>query len=169
MLAEKGFDGATMTEIAARARASIGSLYQFFPTKELLAAEIHARTLAALGGMLDELASDARGKPIADAAERLFARLLPFLEANPAFTVVAERRGIDPAVKKKARAELRGRIEAMLAAADPPVAAARRAPLAAVILHLIRVAAMLKADDDESIRASAVAELKAMLKIHLAV
>src|SRR6202044_1047344 len=37
VFAEKGFEAATMTEIAARADAPIGSLYQFFPTKEALA------------------------------------------------------------------------------------------------------------------------------------
>jgi AcrR family transcriptional regulator len=35
--AERGFEGATMTAIAARAGAAIGSLYQFFPSKEALA------------------------------------------------------------------------------------------------------------------------------------
>ena len=34
---EKGFDAATTSEIAERAGASIGSLYQFFPTKESVA------------------------------------------------------------------------------------------------------------------------------------
>src|ERR1700744_4814615 len=34
---EKGYEAATMTEVAARAGAAIGSLYQFFPTKEVLA------------------------------------------------------------------------------------------------------------------------------------
>ena len=37
VFAERGYEAATMTEVAARAGASIGSLYQFFPTKELLA------------------------------------------------------------------------------------------------------------------------------------
>ena len=37
VIAERGYGAATMTEIAARAGASIGSLYQFFPSKEVLA------------------------------------------------------------------------------------------------------------------------------------
>ena len=37
VFAEKGYEAATMTEIAARAGAPIGSLYQFFPSKEALA------------------------------------------------------------------------------------------------------------------------------------
>src|SRR5260370_17144348 len=37
VFAEKGYEAATMTEIAARAGAPIGSLYQFFPAKEALA------------------------------------------------------------------------------------------------------------------------------------
>src|ERR1700734_338123 len=37
VFAEKGYDAATMTEIAARSNTAIGSLYRFFPTKEVLA------------------------------------------------------------------------------------------------------------------------------------
>ncbi|MET1046071.1 MAG: helix-turn-helix domain-containing protein, partial [Hyphomicrobium sp.] len=33
IIAEKGYDGATMAEVAARAGAQIGSLYRFFPNK----------------------------------------------------------------------------------------------------------------------------------------
>ncbi len=167
VLAEKGYDAATMTEIAERAGASIGSLYQFFPTKEALAAEIHARLLDELAAMLDELASETGGAPVATMADQLFAGFVAFLEANPVFTIVAERRGIDPAVKKQARAQLRGRIETLLGAVEPPVQTTQRAPLAAVILHLMRVAAMLRSDDDKSIRTSAVAQIKEMLTAHL--
>jgi AcrR family transcriptional regulator len=34
---EKGYDAATMTEIAARSGTAIGSLYRFFPSKDVLA------------------------------------------------------------------------------------------------------------------------------------
>ena len=37
IFAEVGYDAATMRDIAARAGASIGSLYQFFPNKEVVA------------------------------------------------------------------------------------------------------------------------------------
>src|SRR6201989_1184379 len=37
VFAAKGFDAATMTEIAAQSDSSIGSLYQFFRTKEAVA------------------------------------------------------------------------------------------------------------------------------------
>lgn len=168
VFAEAGYDAATMTQIAARAGASIGSLYQFFPTKEHVAAALHARHLDALAGMLDLLADEVRGLPVDAAVEALFARFVAYLEANPAFLAVGERRNLDPAVKKEARARLRGRIAALLAAVEPPIAEARVASLAAVTLHLIRVAALLRADDDESVRAPAIAELRAMLKGHLA-
>jgi AcrR family transcriptional regulator len=36
VIAERGFESATMAEIAARAGAQIGSLYRFFPNKEVL-------------------------------------------------------------------------------------------------------------------------------------
>src|SRR5271170_8232127 len=37
VIAERGYEAATMAEIAARAGAHIGSLYHFFPNKEVLA------------------------------------------------------------------------------------------------------------------------------------
>src|SRR5471032_578802 len=37
VIAERGYEAATMAEIAARADAPIGSLYRFFPNKEALA------------------------------------------------------------------------------------------------------------------------------------
>src|ERR1700730_2617228 len=40
IFAEVGYDAATMRDIAARAGASIGSLYQFFPNKEVVARAI---------------------------------------------------------------------------------------------------------------------------------
>ncbi|TIT08526.1 MAG: helix-turn-helix transcriptional regulator, partial [Mesorhizobium sp.] len=40
LFVERGFDAATMTEIAASAGAAIGTLYLFFPTKQAMAQAI---------------------------------------------------------------------------------------------------------------------------------
>ncbi|GAJ28331.1 TetR/AcrR family transcriptional regulator [Acidomonas methanolica] len=57
LFAEKSYEAATMTEIAARSNTAIGSLYRFFPTKEVLAAALleryGERLLAALDALID--------------------------------------------------------------------------------------------------------------------
>jgi len=53
LFAEKGYDATTMTEIAQRAGASIGSLYQFFPSKEALAEALFLRYAARVAEKLD--------------------------------------------------------------------------------------------------------------------
>src|ERR1700691_2856064 len=58
---EKGYEAATMTEIAARAGAPIGSLYQFFPAKEVLADTLVQNYVALLESDLQELEGRAKG------------------------------------------------------------------------------------------------------------
>ncbi|OSQ40259.1 TetR/AcrR family transcriptional regulator [Thalassospira sp. MCCC 1A01428] len=169
VFAERGYNGATMTEIAARAGASIGSLYQFFPKKQHIAGELHARFLDILAESLTDLLEESRNMPLDQMTERLFDRINVFLNNCPGFIAVAERRDIDPKVKKKARAHLRALIVEILSVTHPPIAPNRRPALAAVILHIIRLAANLKSDDDATIRDLALAEVKTMLQHHLQV
>src|ERR1700722_4400185 len=42
VLAKVGYEATTMTEIAARAKTSIGSVYQYFPNKEAITAALYA-------------------------------------------------------------------------------------------------------------------------------
>ena len=55
LFAEKGYEATTMTEIAARAGAAIGSLYQFFPSKEVLAQALFSRYTERAMALLDDL------------------------------------------------------------------------------------------------------------------
>ncbi|ODC05105.1 hypothetical protein BFW38_01345 [Terasakiispira papahanaumokuakeensis] len=59
IFAAKGYDAATMTEIAARAKAPIGSLYQFFPNKEVLAGALMQRYAEHLEAQLTQLSIQA--------------------------------------------------------------------------------------------------------------
>ncbi|HEY0230382.1 MAG TPA: TetR/AcrR family transcriptional regulator [Dokdonella sp.] len=78
VFAEKGYAAATMTEIAARADAPIGSLYQFFPNKELLGEALMRRygerAVAALGSIGEKAAALSAGE-LAEALLKVFADL----------------------------------------------------------------------------------------------
>src|ERR1700748_2786975 len=56
VIMEKGYDAATMTEIAARSGTAIGSLYRFFPSKESLADALLLRYALHVRNGLAELA-----------------------------------------------------------------------------------------------------------------
>src|SRR5882762_11403034 len=73
LFAEKGYDGATMTEIAARSGTAIGSLYRFFPNKEVLAEALLADYVGKVRESLDGIAAVAPGMGPRQLAEALVA------------------------------------------------------------------------------------------------
>ncbi|MBB3019059.1 AcrR family transcriptional regulator [Microvirga lupini] len=167
VFSEKGYEAATMTEIAARAGASIGSLYQFFPTKELLAKALHEAYLADLAAMLEGLAKEAAGQNPAAMADGLFDGLLDFLAVRPAFGALAERRDIDKDQKRRTGEAMRGQLAGLLASARPPFPEPRREAMAAVVLQIMKAAVALNAQEDEHLRRAIHLELRQMLKSHL--
>lgn len=65
LLRERGPDGTTTARIAQRAGTSVGSLYQYFPTREALVAAIATRHLdAMLGALGAALGPDALEAPL---------------------------------------------------------------------------------------------------------
>lgn len=167
VFAEKGVEAATMTEVAARAGASIGSLYQFFPTKELLAEALHLDILDHFFALLAGLGNTADGQDAGSLMDRLFADLATFLKTHPAFVALADRRNIDKERKRQTRARLRAELAALLSKATPPLPAGKPEVLAVVILHQIRVVMALHGEEDLAVRDAALAELAAMMKGHL--
>lgn len=168
VFADKGFDAATMTEIATRAGASIGSLYQFFPTKDLLADALHAQNTEALSAMLEALAVRCTGMPGAVIADAMFHDLSAFLTGHPAFIALADWRGVDPKRKKLTRRRLRAQIAGILERADPPISPRRAGSLAVVVLHLLRMAVAIASEPDLPDRALVLDESRLMLRRHLA-
>ena len=81
-----------MTEIPARAEASIGSLYQFFPNKDALADTLHRANIDAIAGILDELGKSAANNTAGMVADNILAQLSEFLLAHPEFATIGERR-----------------------------------------------------------------------------
>jgi AcrR family transcriptional regulator len=163
---EKGYDAATMTEIAADARSSIGSLYQFFPTKPLLAEALHIERLERLKEVLRELEERMDGHKAADIGEAIFDRLGAFIEEFPEFAVLAGRRDIPKERKTRSRAELKARIGAILARAHPPVTG-EIVLLSSIILELLRIAVAAATDPDALEDQQLIKELRLMLRKRL--
>lgn len=83
ILVREGFDKASTNRIAAEAGVSIGSLYQYFPSKEALVVAVierhKAEMMAILRGTLCEL-SDV---PVAEAMRRLTRMMIDAHRADP--------------------------------------------------------------------------------------
>ena len=165
LFVEKGYDATTMTEIAARAGASIGSLYLFFPTKPVLAQSMLMSLADELSSRLEALRARSSGCSAATVADALLDELARFVTDNPVYTVLIEVPGDDEwriAIRGRRRRE----IAALLAQAAPPLPAGQPERLAVIIPQLMRMTIIL-AGEPEALRNGALAELRAMLRHHL--
>ncbi|HEX7639860.1 MAG TPA: helix-turn-helix domain-containing protein, partial [Burkholderiaceae bacterium] len=93
VFARKGFDAATMTEIAAQADSSIGSLYQFFRTKEAVAEALLQLQIAGLWERFDALGERAAALPTTRLGAELARLLVDFRAAHPSFATLVEMPG----------------------------------------------------------------------------
>ncbi|HEX8048100.1 TetR/AcrR family transcriptional regulator [Rhizobium sp.] len=163
---EKGYDAATMTEIAAKAHSSIGSLYQFFPTKPLLAEALHIDRLERLKAVFQEIAEKSGGLSAADSGEAIFDRLAAFIETFPEYPVLAARRDIPSDRKLRSRMEVKELISSILRRAEPPVTD-DVALMSAIILELIRIAVNVANEPEALEDRRLVSELRLMLRKRL--
>ena len=167
VFAAKGYDAATMTEIAAQAGASIGSLYQFFPTKALLANALHAEQLDALSSAIERLQIDAPGQTAAVLADRILQQAVEFLAEHPEFVALVDRRDVEKSRKREIRTRLLAGITGLLSHASPPIPSDRARILAIIILQLMKAAIFISLTDDDATSDAVVAELRQMLTAHL--
>jgi AcrR family transcriptional regulator len=165
LFADKGFAATTMTEIAARAGAAIGTLYLFFPTKDALAQAILADHADELSAMLDRLQAKCRGEPASAIAERLFSELGEFVARHPAYSALLDLPG-DGAWRRDTRARRRQQIAALFAGAVPAVPAARAERLAVIVPQLMRIPITMSGE--RLMREAVLEELRLMLMRHLA-
>jgi AcrR family transcriptional regulator len=140
VFAEQGYDLATMTEIAARSSTAIGSLYRFFPTKELLGEALLRRYLEHFSGVLDELAEKAPGlerRELPDALVRAI-RGGRSDELRAGTLAVIEGRGDVEELRRDFRARRRKQVARILRIANPALEATDAQDRAMVILHLLK-------------------------------
>jgi AcrR family transcriptional regulator len=167
VFAEKGYEAATMTEIAARAGAPIGSLYQFFPVKETLADTLVQDYAAMLAADLTALESRAVGIDVKTLVEDLFGLLRAHPRERAAALPLAEARMDERTRRITFRHMLRKYIAAILRTRDPalPIDAARE--MAVVVLQLMKAASSLSDEEGLRGRAAGLRELQSLAAHYL--
>ncbi|WP_043201543.1 TetR/AcrR family transcriptional regulator [Paraburkholderia acidipaludis] len=168
--AERGFESATMTQIAQQAGVSIGAAYQYFPNKEALAFALRKR----YGDEIDARWSaliDAEGThaqlPLAELVERLFDMMVELMADYPAYLPLLSV-SLDFRRDAAARNRLRERFAALFARYDETLAADEAFRVAEVMLQIIKSLNPLYAAAKPKERKLLVAEYKGVLSAWLA-
>lgn len=159
LFAEQGFDAVTMTSIAARSGAAIGSLYRFFPTKESLADAVLRRFGERIGEDLAALARDAEHLPLENFADAFVDHALAWAPDRAAALVLIEARHIGGAERERLRATLRQRIAEAILRINPGLAPELTAAKARVLQQLFKLVAA-NAGEGEAV----IGELRALVR-----
>jgi AcrR family transcriptional regulator len=168
VFAERGYDRATMTEIAARSSTAIGSLYRFFPTKEALGEALLRRYLERSAAALDELAERAADLDRHDLAAALIEAVTGSRsdELRAGVQAVLDGRGDVAEIRRTFRARRRKQIARILAAANPRLPAASAQDRAAVIVYLLKGERALT-EEEPSAGRRLVAELRRLVTYYV--
>jgi AcrR family transcriptional regulator len=134
---EKGYEAATMTEIAARAGAAIGSLYRFFPTKEALADALVARYGASLLGAFAEVEAKA-GDLTPDALAGALIEVMQSIQPSRAVALALAESRRDAATRSSLRGAVRARIAAILLKIAPDLPPDELLAGATLLQHVLK-------------------------------
>ena len=162
VFAEHGYEATTMTEIAARAGAPIGSLYQFFPSKEILADALVQSYVGLLAADLEALQARARDIGTQALVEGLFSLLRGHPRERAATLALAEARMDERTRRETFRYLLRKRIAAILRRRSPTWSAQQVRDRSVVVLQLMKAASALSDEEGLNGRAIALRELQAL-------
>lgn len=163
---EKGYDAVTLTEIAARAGASIGSLYQFFPTREALVHALLTDYAEALYARLATLAADAKTWDTDKLATQLIGFLVLFRRRHPAFAVLAESASLPASYGMAIRKRLRAELRALLQQKSPGMPAATLRAAAVVTQQLMKAALAVNAEPGLPDRKNALIQLEHAMQLY---
>ncbi len=164
LFATRDYDAVTMTEIAARSATAIGSLYRFFPTKELLADALLARYGERLEAELAELAGRAGRLSAAELAAGIFDAIeARAIERSAAVTLV-EARSNTGAQRARIRTLMLDRLRSIVSAANPELSIGDSEVRAKVLLGLVKVITINAEWADDDVRA----ETRRLIEVYIA-
>ena len=164
VIAERGFEAATMAEIAGRAGAPIGSLYRFFPNKDVLADALIRRYVERIDEAFSQLdsrreASDA--KAFADALLGVLAELRG--PTQSAMVALLDARADGAAWRGEFHDAYHRNLVAALQRREPRLATREAEDMAVVLVQNMKAMKSLSPERD----AGAIEELRTMTRLYL--
>jgi AcrR family transcriptional regulator len=164
VISEKGYEGATMAEIAARSGTKIGSLYRFFPNKESLADTIVVSARENLDAVFDRFDAGVNALSIRDLADDLMALIFELFN-RPAFMQLLDA-GQDWSVKREEfRSAMLERVAKTLTIHTPNLSKKSAGDIALVVLLNVKAVATHQAFFDSA--SSAPGEFRDMTRLYL--
>jgi AcrR family transcriptional regulator len=166
LFAENGYEATTMTQIAISAGASIGSLYQFFPSKEVLAEALFARYVERVTSMLEDLAKRAPGLSPQGLADRLVDLMLDVRKDRDSTAALSGSVSGIVERRQSLRGANRRQIAVILCAANPKLREKTAVEAAALIGHVLKLVPTL-AKEEEDGGQPLVAQVRKMLAAYI--
>ena len=165
-IGEVGYESATMSAIASRADASIGSLYQFFPNKPAITQALRSRYADDFEQLWAPLVDEARYLTTEGLVARLVNLTVGFVDRHPAFLAL-----LDAPASTHAPAAVRERFQKMVAAfllaRKPRMSPQKALRLATVTLQSLKAMNFLYRDLSAAERRLYVQEFKMLLHCYL--
>lgn len=168
VFAEQGYKAATMTEIAARAGAPIGSLYQFFPNKDVLADALIARYAEHVEAALDRIKAEAPELDGMQLGDRLLDVLVTHATERSLALSLLDARWEQPGVRPGLLREgLRRRIAEILAIWRPAITEDEAQAMAVVLLQAMKSLVELHEEKRYPGKAEAIAQWRGWVQRYL--
>jgi AcrR family transcriptional regulator len=165
-MAEGGYDAATMTGIAERAGASIGTLYQYFPDKEAIVRALRHQYVDEFEVRWVPLRTEASKLSLRQLVDRIFDILIEYFDKRPAYIPVLNAPGNfkrDPA----ARNRLRGHFVALYRERRPDLTQETALRIANVTVQVFKAMHPLYAEATAAEKEEIVREFKLLLLSYL--
>jgi AcrR family transcriptional regulator len=164
---EKGYDAATMTEIAMRSGTAIASLYRFFPSKEALADALLLQYAKHVLDGLAELRLQAANLTLDGIAKALVDFRLELLLQRKFAISLAEVHAAGGVLRTRFRKSMLDGMAGILLEVIPSLTKAKSEAVAAILLHILKGVAVVHQEKPVA-RRLLLAEIKDLIRVYLA-
>jgi AcrR family transcriptional regulator len=168
VIAERGYESATMAEIAARAGAQIGSLYRFFPNKEVLADALIHRYGELIDAAFSKIESQAASSSVDALADSLLDVFVKLHNESEAIIALLDARSEWSVKRAELRKAVLRSIAQILLLRAPQLRPQTAKDIAVVVLQNMKTMKAITFEQGIVTSPGAMAELREMNRLYLA-